>query len=120
MLTKAEIARIDRILRNPYLDSAFSQLLSMLPKKSRAGYELCKRIERIVHDHAKRVYKRKARPSKGRHRSAKEIAARKAWFDNLLAGKPAYAAARHLDMPAQTPPGWPVKKQAQPADDEEF
>jgi hypothetical protein len=93
MRTKLQLARP---MLSPFLESAFSQLLAELPK-SREGYELCKRIESRVSERRKQIWTRKKRPSKGRHRSAKELADRKVWYDAHVEGKTSYAATKHLD-----------------------
>ena len=81
MRSKEQLAR-EKL--SPFLETAFSQLLSELPQ-TRRGYELVKRIEARVRERRIAIYRRKSQPSKGRRRSQKDIEARKLRFEQIKA-----------------------------------
>ena len=71
--------QLERAKLSPFLETAFMQLLAEIPR-TRAGYELAKRIQAQVAARATKVWIRKPRPSKKRKRSQKDLESRNAWF----------------------------------------
>jgi hypothetical protein len=71
--------QLERAKLSPFLEAAFGQLLAEIPR-TRAGYELAKRIQAQVAARATKVWIRKPSPSKKRKRSEKDTESRKAWF----------------------------------------
>jgi hypothetical protein len=97
MRSKEQLAR-EKL--SPFIETAICQCLAEIPK-TRAGYELAKRVEARVIAARKSLYARKKRPSKGRRRSASDKAKREAWFAGKLADKPMYKGCGQLDAPEE-------------------
>lgn len=76
MRTKEQLAR-EKL--SPFIESAMSQLIAEVPH-TRPGCDLLRRIKARIDEACVSHWVPKKRPSKGRRRSAKELAANAAWF----------------------------------------
>jgi hypothetical protein len=73
----------DRLVReklSPFVEAALGQLIAEIPH-TRAGYEVLRRMRGRISQSCVKGFVQVKRPSKGRRRSEKELAASKAWFD---------------------------------------
>jgi hypothetical protein len=84
MRTEKQLAlekeRLRRERLSPFIEAAMGQLIAEIPH-SRSGYDLLRRIKSRIDAACTKAWMPKKRPSKGRRRSEKELAASKAWFD---------------------------------------